>query len=187
MLQATKLTEKLSGFFRFVYSRALYFRDLCKTPPFAQFRRQAQILILKILSVFLRLKLSPSLNLNKIEHFSKVSFLLAKVYFGKNPANVPDNSVVFFPCSENILFCGFAGIVSFKNSKQTGGCVDMALLEDMVNRVESCGYNNCIKNKYVLDADYLGGEKHIDTLLNSVRSLRKCFHLHKDKSPWRQI
>jgi len=48
-------------------------RDLCKTPPFAQFRRQAQILILKILNVFLWLKFLPSLALNKIEHFSKVS------------------------------------------------------------------------------------------------------------------
>ncbi len=47
--------------------------DLCKTPPFAQFLCQAQILILKILDVFLWLKFSPSLNLNKIEHFSKVS------------------------------------------------------------------------------------------------------------------
>ncbi len=48
-------------------------RDLCKTPPFAQFLCLAQILILKILHVFLWLKFSPSLNLNKIEHFSKVS------------------------------------------------------------------------------------------------------------------
>jgi len=38
-----------------------------------QFLRQAQILILKILNVFLWLKFSPSLLLNKIEHFSKVS------------------------------------------------------------------------------------------------------------------
>ena len=48
-------------------------RGLCKTPPFAKFRCQAQISILKILNVFLRLKFSPSLNLNKIERFSKVS------------------------------------------------------------------------------------------------------------------
>jgi hypothetical protein len=33
----------------------------------------AQVSILKILNVFLRLKLSPSLNLNKNAHFSKVS------------------------------------------------------------------------------------------------------------------
>ena len=38
------------------------FRDLCKTALFAQFLRQAQILILEILNVFLWLKLSPFLN-----------------------------------------------------------------------------------------------------------------------------
>jgi len=35
--------------------------------------QQAQILILEILNVFLWLKFSPFLALNKIEHFSKVS------------------------------------------------------------------------------------------------------------------
>jgi hypothetical protein len=55
-------------------------RDLCKTPSFARFLRQTQILILEILNVFLRLKFSSSpdygtcsLDSNKIEHFSKVS------------------------------------------------------------------------------------------------------------------
>jgi len=32
-------------------------RDLCKTSPFAQFLRQAQILSLEILNVFVRLNL----------------------------------------------------------------------------------------------------------------------------------
>ncbi|MFV9644713.1 MAG: hypothetical protein ACNYWU_02710 [Desulfobacterales bacterium] len=67
MPRATKLKEKLSGFFRSIYSRALY-------------------------------------------------LLLAKVYFGKNPASISDNSIIFFPISTNILFCGFAGIVAYKNS-----------------------------------------------------------------------
>jgi len=48
-------------------------RDPCKTSPFAQSLRQAQILVLKIPKVFLRLKSSPSLTLNKIEHSAKVS------------------------------------------------------------------------------------------------------------------
>ena len=54
----------------------LTLRDLCKILPFAQFRCQAQILILEILYVFLWVKFSPSLNLNKIERFSKVSLLI---------------------------------------------------------------------------------------------------------------
>ena len=49
-------------------------RDLCKTPYFARLLRQAQISILEIFNIFLRLKFSPSLYSNKIEHFSKVSF-----------------------------------------------------------------------------------------------------------------
>ncbi|TSA56616.1 MAG: hypothetical protein D4R45_00545 [Planctomycetaceae bacterium] len=61
-------------------------RDLCETPPFAQFRRQAQILILKILNVFLRLKFLPSLNLNELEHFSKVSENAVN-FFEKERAN----------------------------------------------------------------------------------------------------
>jgi len=54
-------------------------QDLCKTSLFEVLRlsvqslRQAQILILEILNVFLWLKSSPSLTLNKNEHLSKVS------------------------------------------------------------------------------------------------------------------
>ena len=48
-------------------------RDICKTPPFDQSLRQAQISFLEILNIFLWLQLSPSLILPKIEHFSKVS------------------------------------------------------------------------------------------------------------------
>ena len=53
----------------YLYTRA---KIPCKTPLFAQFRCQAPISILEILKVFLWLKFSPSLDLNKIEHFSKV-------------------------------------------------------------------------------------------------------------------
>ena len=41
--------------------------------PFAQSVGEAQILILAILNVFLRLKFSPSLTLNKIERFEAAS------------------------------------------------------------------------------------------------------------------
>ncbi len=50
-------------------------RNLCKTSPFAQFLRHAQILIFEILNVCLGLKFSRSLNLNKNEHFPKVAMV----------------------------------------------------------------------------------------------------------------
>ena len=42
------------------------------------------------------------------------SFLMANVYFGKSKAGVPENSIIFFPYTGNVLNCGLAGIVSFK-------------------------------------------------------------------------
>ena len=51
-------------------------RALYKTFPFAQFLRQAQILILEIFNIFLRLKFLSSLTLTKIGHFSRASIRL---------------------------------------------------------------------------------------------------------------
>ena len=61
-------------FFRLMVARFFVkLGGLCKTPLFAQSRRQAQISILKIPNVSLWLKFWPSLALNKNEPFSKVS------------------------------------------------------------------------------------------------------------------
>ena len=54
--------------------RVPFSQDLYKTSLFAQFLRQTKNLILEILNVLLWLKFSPSLNLNKDEHFSKVFY-----------------------------------------------------------------------------------------------------------------
>jgi hypothetical protein len=53
--------------------KMIFYRANFKTSPFAQYLRQAQILILEILNVFLWLKFEPSLLLNKIEHFETAS------------------------------------------------------------------------------------------------------------------
>jgi hypothetical protein len=76
-------------------------RDFCKTPPFAQFRRQAQILILEILNVFLWLKLSSSLNLNKIGHFSKVSMRAPKNRLPAHKLKQAWKTELFDPTTEN--------------------------------------------------------------------------------------
>jgi len=76
--------------------RVPFSQDLYKTSFFAQFLRQTQILILEILNVLLWLKFSPSLNLNKNEHFSKV-FSQTNLEKGRVTAAGPSPILTGFP------------------------------------------------------------------------------------------
>jgi hypothetical protein len=58
-----------------VMSLTSVLRGNFKTSSFAQSLLQAQILILEIPQVFLRLKSSPLLTLDKIEHFETTSLV----------------------------------------------------------------------------------------------------------------
>ncbi|PQP35862.1 hypothetical protein C6A37_00535 [Desulfobacteraceae bacterium SEEP-SAG9] len=60
--------------FKQLSSNLTFKRAKSKTSHFAQSLRQAQILILEILNVFLWLKFSPSLTLNKLKRFENGSF-----------------------------------------------------------------------------------------------------------------
>ena len=56
-LKVHTLTSGTSDTLNFYCFMSVVQRDLCKTSPFAQLLRQAQILSLEILNVFLRLNL----------------------------------------------------------------------------------------------------------------------------------
>ncbi|MGD8982057.1 MAG: glutamine--fructose-6-phosphate aminotransferase, partial [Desulfobacterales bacterium] len=99
--------------------------------------------------------------------------LLADAYFGKHMTSVPNHSVVFFPCHENILCCGITGIVSFKNKKSAGDHTDLAVLNGMLEKLEVCRFENCKQNNLCLKDHYLGGRGHVDSLLQAVRTLKR--------------
>lgn len=100
------------------------------------------------------------------------SRLMASVYFGKSKSSVPENSVIFFPYTENILNCGLAGIVSFKGKEKADRSVDIASLEGMAEKIDQFSYTACQKNDYSFDSHYLGGNDLIDSFLKSVRTLK---------------
>ncbi len=100
------------------------------------------------------------------------SYLPADIYFGKSMASVPGGSIILFPCWENILCCGLAGIVSFKNKKKTSSHFDTASLDDMVKKIEERCFAFCKKNDFSLEAHYLGGQSLIDSLFQAVRALK---------------
>ncbi|MDQ1330797.1 MAG: hypothetical protein QG578_1062 [Thermodesulfobacteriota bacterium] len=102
-----------------------------------------------------------------------IQFLSAKVYFGKNPANVPCRSIIFFPCWENVLCCGLAGIVSFKKEKNDVPNTDLALMEDIIGKIEAHSFDLCIKNNSSVHDNYLCGGEILSSLLESVREFNR--------------
>lgn len=99
--------------------------------------------------------------------------LLADVYFGKHMSSVPNHSIVFFPYHEHILCCGITGIVSFKNKKEADDQADLAVLNGMLEKLEVCRFENCKQNNLCFKDHYLGGKGHVDSLLQTVRTLKR--------------
>ena len=120
----------------------------------------------------MKLQTIISSGIKKLRSWKAGGRLIPDIYFGRHVSGVPDNSIVFFPCSENTLFCGLAGIVSFKK-KKTGGSIDTACLNDMVKKIEAHGYSDCTNSELSLVSDYLGGERRIASLMQAVRALKE--------------
>jgi len=62
--------------------------------------------------------------------------LTAKTFIARNPSGVPENSIVFFPLSSNVLACGLVGIVAFKPRADIGATDDLMFMEKLVSRIE---------------------------------------------------
>ena len=98
--------------------------------------------------------------------------LMANVYFGNSKSSAVENSIIFFPYAENTINCGLAGIVSFKGKDKADRSVDIASLEGMAQKMDRFSYTACQKKNYSFDSQYLGGNDLIDSLLQSVRTLK---------------
>jgi len=107
-------------------------------------------------------------NACKLAH----SCLMANVYFGKNESSVPENSIIFFPYTENMLNCGLAGIVSFKGKEKAERSVDITTLDSMIKKIEEFSFKYCRENNYSFDGHYLGGNDLIDSFFQSVRTFK---------------
>jgi len=102
------------------------------------------------------------------------SYLRFSVYFGKHPANVRGDSIIFFPYCENTLSCGIAGIVSIKNKEENAATIDPAYFNNIISKIEACRYPDCREKDRNIDRiNYLGGKELIDSFYQSVRALNR--------------
>ena len=99
--------------------------------------------------------------------------LRAKVYFGRSPAGLPPGSVVFFPIQPNILGCGIAAIVSYKNSRPTESPPSAAQLAELIKPIEGQGCKTCHQKDLTgLDESYLGGKDLIESLWQRIQAIK---------------
>lgn len=105
-------------------------------------------------------------------------------------ASVPNRSIVFFPCHDNILCCGLTGIVSFKNKKKTADRVNLSSLNSRVKKIENHGFNECGSKEDSLHKNYIGGDDNIASLLKEVRDLKNdelFYKIFKDLSIHKEL
>jgi glucosamine--fructose-6-phosphate aminotransferase (isomerizing) len=115
--------------------------------------------------------------LRRIRHFCRTRIIWAqrligtRVYFGKYVDQLPDRSIVFFPCRQTVLCCGIAGIVAFKNKPKERHNFKFESLEEIARQIEAAGYRSCQQTDE-WNGCYLSGSEKIDTLWRRVQALK---------------
>ncbi len=123
-------------------------------------------------------------EITRLRNSSKDIFMLARrwllsgVYFGRHMDRVPNHSVVFFPCRDNLLCCGLAGIVSYKMKPKTRDLIPVASLNDMLEQISGHGYAACREKRLDLKTHYLGGKEPAENLLGVARKLKCKDHFY---------
>jgi glucosamine--fructose-6-phosphate aminotransferase (isomerizing) len=113
-----------------------------------------------------------------------------KVYFGKNITRVPNGSIIFFPYSQNIFFCGLAGIIAFKSSNNKKSTVDISSLKDTIRTIQKHNHKKCVLKDSNLHPDYLGGQELIKNTLKTVQELKNeipFYNIFSDKNKQEDI
>ena len=98
---------------------------------------------------------------------------IPNIFIGRHTSNVPDYSIIFFPCYTHTFCCGIAGIVSFKKKKKSEIHVDVAHLSDVLESIKTQHFEDCKRNDLSFKNHYLGGEELVKTFFQEVKAL-KC-------------
>jgi glucosamine--fructose-6-phosphate aminotransferase (isomerizing) len=98
---------------------------------------------------------------------------LPPVRFGRCLSRVPDGHLVLFPIRQTTLGCGIAGIVAFKRPRPAPAETPVAELRQLAQRICRSGLAHGGIPAGRAAADYLGGERCIESLWGQVQSLKR--------------
>jgi glucosamine--fructose-6-phosphate aminotransferase (isomerizing) len=105
-------------------------------------------------------------------HLGLRHYLLKDVYLGKSMENVPENTIVLFPCRNTMVCCGIAGIVGFKQKSVEDRGFDASNIESLIDEVDSFGYTRCRDHELFIADHYLGGDSSVQSLTQAIRELK---------------
>jgi len=108
---------------------------------------------------------------------------------GKFISNVKNNSIIFFPCSQNTFNCGIAALVSYKGTEKKYNPDILELIEALVKSVQK---NSSIldSEKKLINKQYLGGNANLKKLLSNAHILRQnkpFLNILSEDSPKKRI
>ncbi len=95
------------------------------------------------------------------------------IRFGIHPSNAPKHAIILFPLMPNTMCCGLSGMISIKGKKEKPADIDLPLMVDMVNRIESASLDQLEDQDLSLEQSYLGGRKLLDSLFHEVGAIKE--------------
>ena len=101
-----------------------------------------------------------------------MSVLQIPVCFGRHPASVSDNTLIFFPYQPGVVCCGIVGVVMFKKAK-TQTPLDIEALSSTFQQMTDRGYEAVVNRGGDFENEYLGGQVEVTALLAGVRRLKE--------------
>ena len=100
------------------------------------------------------------------------SFLPINLFWGRHLSNIPGPALVFFPCRDNILFCGIAGLVTFK-STHTSASPDIGYLERSVKKITQFGFKAFQKDQRSYAEAHFGGKQLLHSFKQRTQALKQ--------------
>lgn len=89
------------------------------------------------------------------------------------PTRFHGTAVVFFPSASATLNCGLAGLIAVHGQRAKGPNGDLAVLDQIIAKVQANPLNQCASASDAITKDFLGGDTLLDELSQAVLRLKQ--------------
>ena len=95
------------------------------------------------------------------------------VFWGRHPARVPEDALIFFPVRPTLAACGLAGIVAFKRPRSEAASTGIETLASLLAACETGRLEACLTEGRPFEEAHLGGSAHMHTIKQTADRLKE--------------